>query len=84
MLVLPSQSLLRRYKNSVQQAPGITPDNLNWMKKEADKQSTSEFGRRGGILLDEMSIQDDLQIKKRGDEWEIVGAVDMGKTNNVI
>ena len=44
-----------------------------------------EAAKRGGsgtfhgyILMDEMSIQQDLQIVKRGRNWSIVGAVDLG------
>jgi hypothetical protein len=40
--------------------------------------------KRGGILIDEMTIQDDPQIIKKGDSWSIVGAVDMGDMNNKI
>lgn len=54
------------------------------MKKEAERQNINMFGKRGGLLFDEMSIQDELQILRKGDAWTIVGAVDMGKTNNVI
>lgn len=36
----------------------------------------------GMILLDEMSIQQDLQISKKKDKWEIVGAVDLGPLVN--
>ena len=44
----------------------------------------SAFGLHGGILIDEMTIQDDLVITKKGDKWEIIGMVDMGITNNAI
>ena len=36
----------------------------------------------GYILLDEMSIQQDLQIMKHGRSWSIVGVVDLGCTVN--
>lgn len=36
----------------------------------------------GVILLDEMSIQQDLQVVKRGEQWEIVGAIDLGPLVN--
>jgi hypothetical protein len=66
------------------QAPGIVDENFQWMVKEADKKGIKEHGKRGGILIDEMTIQDDLQIIKKGDSWSIVGAVDMGDMNNKI
>ena len=34
------------------------------------------------ILLDEMSIQEDLQVVKKGEYWELVGAVDLGPLVN--
>lgn len=52
--------------------------------KEAEKQALSEFGKHGGLVIDEMSIQDDLIITKSGDTWHLVGFVDMDKTNNNI
>ena len=36
----------------------------------------------GFIMLDEMSIQKDLQVQKKGGDWEILGAVDMGSLVN--
>ena len=42
----------------------------------------SSFGRHGGIVIDEMSIQDDLVIKRKGDSWTLVGMADMDSTNN--
>lgn len=62
MLVLPSQQLLRYYKNAVKQQPDFQYDNLNWMLKEADRQKIPSEGRHGGLVLDEMQIQDDLQV----------------------
>ena len=52
MLVLPSKRLLQYYKNSVKQTTGINSDNLQWMKKEAERQGVKEFGRRGGLIVD--------------------------------
>ena len=36
----------------------------------------------GVPLLDEMAIQKDLQIKKKGKDWQIFGAVDLGPLVN--
>jgi hypothetical protein len=47
------------------------------------KQNVPEFGRHGGIVIDEMTIQDDLIITKSGDTWNLVGYVDMGTNNNI-
>ena len=54
------------------------------MEAEANKQELSSFGRHGGIIIDEMSIQDDLVIKRQGDSWTLVGMTDMDTTNNNI
>ena len=60
--VLPTPRLLQYYKNSVDQAPGVNEQQLNWMVKEAAAKNITEFGKRGGLILDEMSIQDDIQV----------------------
>ena len=62
-LTLPFKHLLQYYKNSVDQAPGINTRQLEWMQKEAISKKVSEFGKRGGLVIDEMSIQDDIQVK---------------------
>lgn len=79
MLCLPAKSTLICYKNCDKQKSGINHDNLTGMSKEAffDIQG-------GGLLLNEMSIQDDIEITRKGDAWEIVGGIDMGQTNNAI
>lgn len=48
------------------------------------KQNVSEFGCHGGIVIDEMTIQDGLNITKSGDTWKLVGYIDMDTTNNNI
>ena len=50
------------------------------LKEALKKSSTGTF--HGFILLDEMSIQQDLQIVKRGERWSVVGAVDLGPICN--
>ena len=57
MLRLPSGRLLQYYKNSVPQKSGLNDEVLQWMEQEAKKLDLSEFGKCGGIVLDEMSIQ---------------------------
>lgn len=54
------------------------------MRNEAARRDVSDFGMHGGILIDEMAIQDDLVISKTGDSWDIVSMTDMGETNNNI
>lgn len=79
-LQLPSKRLLQYYKNSVKQIPRFNEANLTWM----EKQNIPEFGRHGGLVIDEMTIQDDLIITKSGDTWKLVGFVDMDNINNNI
>ena len=84
MLILPSVRLLQLYKNCIKQRPGLTEENLSWMLKEADRQEVSTHGRRGGLIMDELTIQDDLKINRSGDAWSLTGACDMGPMNNDI
>jgi hypothetical protein len=84
LLVLPSKRLLQYYKNSIKQTTCFNEDNLKWMAKEANNKQVSDFGKHGGLVMDEMSIQDDLVIQKMGDSWNLVGMVDMDTTNNNI
>ena len=48
------------------------------MLQEVTNLQDKEGVFNGVLLLDEMSIQKDLQIIKRGHEWHVMGAVDMG------
>ncbi|XP_020911962.1 uncharacterized protein LOC110249721, partial [Exaiptasia diaphana] len=82
MFKLPSGRLLSLYKNSVRQSAGLNDDVLDWLLKEADKSNLDEFGREGGLILDEMSIQEDLQIKSENGVKRLVGLVDLGKEHN--
>ncbi|CAC5359815.1 unnamed protein product [Mytilus coruscus] len=67
LLVLPSKRLLQYYKNSIKQTTCFNEDNLKWMKQQANNKQVSEFGKHGGLIIGEMSIQDDLVIQKTGD-----------------
>ncbi|KAL3859907.1 hypothetical protein ACJMK2_010091 [Sinanodonta woodiana] len=58
-LTLPSKRLLQYYKNSMKQQPGYVDESLTPMVRKADRQKISEFGKHGGILIDEMTMQDD-------------------------
>lgn len=84
MLVLPSERLLRFYKNCLDQTPGSSMDMFMWMRKEADRQQVSKAGRHGGLIIDEMAVQDDIQIVKKGDTWHLIGERDMGPVLNNI
>ncbi|XP_078382573.1 uncharacterized protein LOC144665241 [Oculina patagonica] len=79
MLRLPSGRLLQYYKNSVSQNSGLNEDVLQWMEQEAEKLKLTEYGKCGGIILDEMSIQEDLQMKKVNGCTKLIGLVSLGQ-----
>jgi hypothetical protein len=83
ILVLQSKRLLQLYKNSAKQEVEFCEDNMRWMAIESVRQKVSQFLKHGGLVLDEMSIQDDLVIKRQGDSWKLVGMIDMGEPNNI-
>ena len=83
ILVLPSKSLLILYKNSIKQKPGFDEEVFNWMHMEANRQNLPKGERYGGIIFDEMSIQTDLEIDKKGDIVELTGFTDYGKEGNL-
>jgi hypothetical protein len=57
VLKLPSPRQLTRYKNFVNQSPGLCAENLHWMLLEADRRGISKRGRSGFIVFDEIQIQ---------------------------
>lgn len=61
-LILPSGRTLQRYKNKVLQHAGVVADNLDWMQESAKKQAVPAIGYKGGIVVDEMTIQEDIQV----------------------
>ena len=75
LLVLPSGNTLQLYKNIVDQKPGFHDEMFKWMRSEAD---TRKCERRGGIIFDEMSIQENLHLQRKGDGMELIGLMDMG------
>ena len=49
MLVLPSGRLLKMYKNSCMQNPGLNESVVQWMEQEASKKKIGAEGRGGGV-----------------------------------
>ena len=49
------------------------------MRNEATKWKISSGRYRGDIMLDEMAIQEDLQLKQENGLMKLVGLVDMGE-----
>lgn len=60
MLVFPSAKLLILYKKCVRQKVGFHDEIFEWMCNEATRLEVPKEGFVGGIVLDEMSLQDDL------------------------
>lgn len=77
MLYLPSESLLQRYKNCFTQHPGLNDNMIIWMHNESKRLKTD---RHGGLILDEMAIQEDLKMSFSDGKVAIDGLVDLGST----
>ncbi|CAC5368771.1 unnamed protein product [Mytilus coruscus] len=77
-LQLPSESLIKIYKNAMQQFPGIVPEMMLWMSNEAKRQNLVTEGYFGGLILDEMAIQEDLQIVNTKASTKFYGLSDSG------
>lgn len=78
LLILPSKPVLLMYKNAIKQDPGFDPSIFQWMHEEADRRGMGESDRLGGIIFDEMSIQQDIQIEKDGHVLELTGLTNLG------
>lgn len=76
-LVLPSEKSLQIFKNNVNQKAGINNDMLHWMVNEARLKNISPEGYKGGLIIDEMSIQPDLQFKKKDGQIELIGFTEL-------
>ncbi|CAG2213956.1 unnamed protein product [Mytilus edulis] len=77
-LQLPSESLIKLYKNAVHQCPGIVPDMMLWMCNEAKRQNLVTEDYFGGLILDEMAIQENLQIVNTKSSTKLYGLSDSG------
>ncbi|CAG2238930.1 unnamed protein product [Mytilus edulis] len=76
-VILPSEKLLQRFKNTVNQEAGINNDMLHWMANEAKLKNIPPEGYEGGLIIDEMSIQQDLQLKKINGKIELIGFTEL-------
>ena len=81
VLAMPSEKQLALYKNSITQKPGISADMLQWMVKEADRMGLPPLGYCGGLLMDEVSIQEDLQCFSKSAKTQLIGFVDLGSAH---
>ena len=51
---------------------------MEWMLNEAQRQNLTQVGYFGGLILDEMSIQEDIQIVHYKSGSSLVGLTDSG------
>ena len=72
-LVLPSEHVLRDYKNYFIPKPGINPDNIKLLGEKT--QTFSEMQRFVVLVMDEMKIQSNLVFDKYSD---LIGLIDLG------
>lgn len=75
-VVLPSTRILQYYKNAVNQTSGFNKDMFHWMLNEAKNRNLSPEGYEGGLLIDEMTIQQDIQFSKKGGTLKLIGFKD--------
>lgn len=75
-LFLPSETLLQGYKNCVDQHPGISEQMLQWLHAESNRLKSE---KNGGLIIDEMYVQEDLQTSFAQGKVSIDGLVDMGQ-----
>jgi hypothetical protein len=76
--VLPTPRTLSSHKNEVKQIPGINATSLEWMALDAKDKHLPPTGCHGGLVFDEMAIQEDLYIKNK----EFIGFAEMGREAN--
>ena len=78
VLKLPSGRLLSMHKNNVRQESDLQEAVIRWMLAEADANRLSSSNRQGGLVIDEMAIQPDLQMVRDGDQFQLVGFTALG------
>ena len=82
MLLLSSGRQLTYYKNAEVQKPGIVLQNIEGMEPDAERLKNDSWA--GGIILDEMAIQEDIQVVERCAAWESIGLVEKGLLNDCL
>lgn len=78
-LILPSGRQLQRYKNYIPQKAGLNVEVFKWMHLAAVEAKVPDHGRAGGLIHDEMKIQDDLVLSMRNGTPKLVGWIDTGE-----
>jgi len=82
-LLLSSRSILIPFKTKVKQNVGFYENIFTWMQEKAHRKDLCEEGYMGGLIIDEMAIQADVEITKSGDVIELVGLSDVGEEGNL-
>ena len=73
-LILPSERVLRDYKNYFKPGAGIIKENVEELKEKASK--FSEIQKYVAVIMDEMKIQENLVFDKTS--GELIGFIDLG------
>jgi hypothetical protein len=81
MLILPHPKLLQKYKNVIKQKPGLNSEMFEWMDVEANRNNAD---RNGGVIFDEMSVQQDLSMESLGGQMQFAGLIDCGPENEAV
>ena len=77
LLYMPSESLIKKYKNNLEKDPGINHNFIQWMYKELDR---TESPKIGGLIFDEMTIQSGVHLQPEGEGLAMTGFVDFEMT----
>lgn len=73
-LILPSERVLRDYKNHFKPKAGLNSDNIESLREKAS--SATGIQRYVALVMDEMKIQSNLVFDK--DSGDLIGFVDLG------
>lgn len=84
MLKLPSGRQLTIYKNKIKQKPGVIIEMFRWMGQTALNMNIEKHGYAGGLIHDEMKIQNDLVMTVKNGMPELVGFIDTSPETNII
>lgn len=83
--VLPSLRLFKSVRIKSTKKAGIYEEILHWMKNELGQhRSIPTEGYEGGLILDEMSVQADLQFTPRENKTYLIGFNDKGSESTLV
>ena len=80
-LILPSKRLIQCYRSVEELENGWSEKLFVLCHREADNLGLTEQQRFGGVIFDEMTIQDNLRFSKVGDCYKISGMVNFGRSH---